>query len=523
MAQALTDKQVVEYIQSASAEGKSQNQIATELAARGVTREQAARIQKQYGYQQTDDQEAKAITKNRMRYATEDQEAVAEQQDDMAGNMQSNKGKKFENRYNKPQTTDRKLGQFDGFNKEPRSFSERGFEEDVVFYDENTILYQDEEYRKVETKPIFGRNIFNTRNLTFSPNQNIATPANHKLGPGDEVIIDIWGANQTSISQTISPDGYINIDNLGLIYLNNMTVTEAEKYLRKRLAAIYSSVDEQSSASQIKLTLGQIRTIQVHVMGEVVNPGTFSLSAFSTAFYALYHAGGVSELGSLRQISVLRKGKEVAKVDVYDFILSGNSAGDISLQDGDMIVVPTYHSLVEVTGSVKRPMFYELTDGESVNTLINYAGNFTGDAYRKSVTVTRKNGREYQIHTVDEENYPTFTLVDGDQIEVGQMLDRFENRLKIRGAVYRAGVYQLNDKINSVKTLVEKAEGIMDDAFLARAVLQRERPDLTLEIIPVDLSGILNGTVADIALQKNDELYIPSIHDLKDIGTIEVM
>ena len=482
MAQQMSDKQVVEYIQSAMEQGKNQKQIATELAMRGVSKEQAMRIQQQFGSQATATSgQNVAVTKNRLRHTTEDQDA-AEQ-----GTAQS---------------------------------EVKTIQDEEMFATENLF---DSETPIVEKKVIFGRNIFNTRHLTFAPNQNVATPANYKLGPGDEVIIDIWGANQTTISQVISPDGYISIDNLGLVYLNNMSIAEAEKYLRKRLSAIYASVGDENTASEIKVTLGQIRTIKVHVMGEVVKAGTYSLSSFSTAFYALYHAGGVNDLGSLRNISVVRNGKQIAVVDVYDFILKGQSKGNISLQDGDAIIVPPYHSLVEIDGNVKRPMFYEMAEGETLNTLLGYAGDFTGDAYRKSVTVTRKNGREYQIHTVDDDMYSAFALVDGDKVEVGRMIERFENRIEVKGAVYREGVYQLSENINTVSKLVNKAEGVMDDAFLARAVLHRERPDLTLELIQVDLGNILNGTAADITLQKNDVLYIPSIHDLKDIGTITVM
>lgn len=482
LAQQMSDNQVVEYIQSAMDQGKNQKQIATELAMRGVSKEQAMRIQQQFGAQSTaTNTPSVAVTKNRLRQTTADQNS-AEQGITLS----------------EAQTT----------------------HDEDIFATEDVFAKQTP---MVEKKVIFGRNIFNTRGLTFAPNQNIATPANYKLGPGDQVIIDIWGANQTTISQVISPDGYISIDNLGLVYLNNMSVAEAEKYLRKRLSAIYASVGENNTASEIKVTLGQIRTIKVHVMGEVVKAGTYSLSSYSTAFYAIYHAGGVSDLGSLRNISVVRNGKQIAAVDVYDFILKGESKGNISLQDGDAIIVPPYHSLVEIDGNVKRPMFYEMADGETLNTLLGYAGDFTGDAYRKSVTVTRKNGREYQIHTVDDNQFSSFALMDGDKVEVGRMIERFENRIEVKGAVYREGVYQLNDNLNTVSKLVSKAEGVMDDAFLARAVLHRERPDLTLELIQVDLGNILNGTAADITLQKNDVLYIPSIHDLKDIGTITVM
>jgi protein involved in polysaccharide export with SLBB domain len=372
------------------------------------------------------------------------------------------------------------------------------------------------------SRMIFGRNIFNTKKLTFAPSQNLATPDNYKIGPGDEIIIDIWGANQNTIRQNISPDGYINIENLGLVYLSGMTIKNAENYLRKELNKIYSGIIGDNPTSEIKVTLGQIRTIQINVMGEVVAPGTYALSSLSTIFHALYKAGGVNKLGSLRNIHLTRNGVKIATVDVYDFILKGKTANDIRLQEGDVIIVPPYEMLVEIEGNIKRPMFYEMKNDETVQTLIEYAGKFTGDAYTKNVRITRKNGKEYQIHTVDQMDFTIFKLMDGDEVNVGAMLDRFENKLEIKGAVYRPGIYQYGGNLNTVKALVEKAEGLMGDAFMGRAVLHRERMDLTKEVIQVDLKNILNGTKPDIALQRNDVLYIPSIHDLQDIGTISV-
>ena len=469
--QTMSDNQVVEYVKTATAAGKSQKQIMTELAARGVTRSQAERIKKRYEDQQASEQTMGAVAKNRQRHSNDATQEVSEGDMDLIAAEMGNPAE---------QSTD------------------------------------------VAAKLVFGRNIFNSKNLTFAPSQNIATPANYKLGPGDEVIIDIWGANQNTIRQVISPDGYINVDNLGLVYLNGMSVSEADKYLRKELNKIYSGITGDEPTSEIKVTLGQIRTIQINVMGEVAVPGTYSLSSLSTIFHALYKAGGVSNLGSLRNISLMRNGKKVANVDIYDFILKGKTMSDVRLQEGDVIIVPPYEMLVDIQGNVKRPMFYEMKNGETVQTLIEYAGNFTGDAYTKNLRVTRQNGQEYQIFTVDNIDYSVFKLMDGDVLNIGAMLDRFANRLEIKGAVYRPGIYQFSGQVNTVKLLVAKAEGIMGDAFLGRAVLHREREDLTKEVIQVDLKNILNGTKPDIALQRNDVLYIPSIHDLQDLGTITV-
>ena len=470
-AQSMSDNQVVEYVKTATAAGKSQKQIMTELAARGVTRAQAERIKKRYEEQQASEQTMGAVAKNRQRHSTDVTQEVSE------GDM------------------------------------------DLIAAEMGDPT---EQSTAVAAKLVFGRNIFNSKNLTFAPSQNIATPANYKLGPGDEVIIDIWGANQNTIRQIISPDGYINVDNLGLVYLNGMSVTEADKYLRNELNKIYSGITGNDPTSEIKVTLGQIRTIQINVMGEVAVPGTYSLSSLSTIFHALYRAGGVSNLGSLRNISLMRNGKKVANVDIYDFILKGKTMSDVRLQEGDVIIVPPYEMLVDIQGNVKRPMYYEMKNGETVQTLIEYAGNFSGDAYTKNLRVTRQNGQEYQIFTVDNIDYSVFKLMDGDVLNIGAMLDRFANRLEIKGAVYRPGIYQYSGQVNTVKLLVEKAEGNMGDAFLGRAVLHREREDLTKEVIQVDLKNILNGTKPDIALKRNDVLYIPSIHDLQDLGTITV-
>lgn len=470
-AQSMSDNQVVEYVKTATEAGKSQKQIMTELAARGVTRAQAERIKKRYEEQQASEQTMGAVAKNRQRYSEDATANVSE------GNM------------------------------------------DLIAAEMGDPTEQSTE---VAARLVFGRNIFNSRNLTFAPSQNLPTPVNYKLAAGDEVIVDIWGSNQMTYREYISPEGSINIPNLGPIYLNGMSISEAEKYLKKELNKIHAGIDGENPTSEMKLTLGQIRTIQVNIMGEVTMPGTYNISSFSNIFHALYRAGGIGKLGSLRNIYLMRNGKKIANVDVYDFILKGKAMDTTRLQEGDVIIVPPYEMLVDIQGNVKRPMFYEMKNGETVKTLIEYAGNFTGDAYTKNVRITRQNGREYQIYTVDDIDYSVFKLMDGDVLNISAMLDRFANRLEIKGAVYRPGIYQFSGQLNTVKLLVEKAEGVMGDAFLGRAVLHREREDLTKEVIQVDLKNILNGTKPDIALQRNDVLYIPSIHDLQDIGTISV-
>ena len=462
----MTDQQVLEYVKQGMSEGKDQRQMATELARRGVTREQAERVKKLYEQEQgvsTSKMSGTELNEARLREATQEESTTSV----------------LEN----PQPDSRELAQ------------------------ENQV---------------FGRNIFNTRNLTFEPSVNIATPPNYRLGPGDEVIIDIWGTSQNTIRQQISPDGTINIEKIGPVSLSGMTVSEANEYLKRVLGKTYSGLDAPDGALEIRLTLGNTRTIQINVMGEVVQPGTYALSSFSTVFHALYRAGGVSDIGSLRNVQVTRNGKTVAKVDVYDFIMKGKTQDDIRLQEGDVIIVPAYEALVQISGNVKRPMRFEMKKNETLATLINYAGGFSADAYTRSLRVVRQNGEEYEINTVKEIDYSAYPMRNGDVVTAEAILNRFTNKLEVRGAVYRPGIYQLNGEINTVRALVNEAKGLTGDAFTNRAVLQREREDLTSEIISVDVRSIMAGTSPDIPLQKNDILYIPSIHDLEDRGDVAI-
>lgn len=377
------------------------------------------------------------------------------------------------------------------------------------------------QYPEEEESKIFGHNIFKQADLTFAPNENIATPEDYKLGPGDEIFIDIWGANQTTIRQTISPDGFVMIEDYGLLPLNGMTVKEADKYVRKQLGKIYS-ISGPDAQSDMKLTLGAVRTINVNVMGEVANPGTYYMSSLSSVYHALYIAGGFTELGSVRKISLIRNGKTVSEVDIYDFLINGKASEDVILQEGDIIVVPTYEKLVTIEGKVKRPMIYEMIEGETVQTVIDYAGGFSGDAYTSNLKMLRRNGRELQLYTVLASQYAGFQVMDGDVLTVGEVLDRYENRVEVKGAVYRPGEYQLCQEIRTVKDLIKIADGLKGDAFTNRAIIQREKPDYTFETIAIDLKALMDGSAADVELQNNDVLYISSIHDLQDMGHITV-
>lgn len=468
----MTDQQVLEYAKSAVAAGKSRTEIATELVAKGVSRAQAARVRKLYESSMTKVEQAQEKQESRAHNAT---------------------------------------GRMDD--------AENLDEQNSIIADENAY----EEVDKMSSEAVFGRAIFRNRRLNFAPSVNLATPRNYKLGPGDEVIVDIFGANQNTVRSVISPEGSINIDILGPVYLNGMSIDEANDYLKKKLSSIYAGIKgEGGEETDIRLSLGQIRSIQINILGDVTNPGTYNLSSFSTVFHALYSAGGIKDPGSLRNIIVNRNGKTIATVDVYDFLMTGNRSSDIRLEEGDVILVPSYKTLVKVSGKVKRPMYFELKDGETLSRLLDYTGGFAQGAYTNNITVIRQNGKEFEVHTVDEMNYKTFVMKNSDEVEVTEMVSRFKNRISIKGAVYRSGIYQLNGETNTIKALINKAEGLMPEAFTTRGMLSRERDDRSLEMQPIDVEGILNGTVPDVALRNNDELYIPSKYDISDNGTLSI-
>ena len=361
---------------------------------------------------------------------------------------------------------------------------------------------------------LFGHDLFTNSRLTFEPNLSIATPDNYVLGPGDEVIIDVWGDSQMTIEATVSPDGKIFVSNVGPVTLAGLAISEAAQRLRGSLAAIYEGLYDGSV--KMKLSLGSIRSIQVNVAGEVASSGTYTLPSLATLFHALHMAGGVEQLGTLRSIKVYRGGKLFSDVDVYDYILNGKTDKDIALRDGDLVTVAAYGKLAEVSGEVKRPMFYEMKGSETIGDLVRFAGGFTNDANRKMVSVTRRQGGEYRSFTVDSGDFDTFVLEDGDVVSVAGAIDRYENRVEVKGAVYREGYYAIDDKVNTVKELIARADGLRDDAFRSRALLYREKPDWTMEVQAIDLDGLMAGRVADISLRPNDILMIPAVSEMQE-------
>ena len=362
---------------------------------------------------------------------------------------------------------------------------------------------------------VFGRDIFNNKSLTFEPQMNIATPQNYVLGPGDQVIIDVYGDTQRSEQLQVSPDGDVVVPDYGPIHVAGLSVAAAQSKVRKHLGSYYES-------SEIKVTVGQTRTIMVNVMGEVKAPGTYTLSAFATVFHALYMAGGISDLGTLRNIKVYRQGRQISSVDVYEFILNGRLAGNVRLMDNDVIQVGPYESIVDITGSIKRPMAYELRKNESLSTLLKYSGGFANDAYKKSIRVLRNNGRMKGVFNVEEFEFPEFKMVDGDRVSVDTIIDRFENMVEVKGAVFRPGMYNLGEKVNSVRSLIEVADGLTEEAMVSRAVLRRMKPNRTQEVVSIDLKGIMDGTAADVALENEDILFIPTMAEHQNLRTLTI-
>lgn len=489
----MTDNQVINYIVTQKSAGMPEATIVRNLMQKGVTVEQLKRVRKAYesqknGISVVETTKAQDATANRQRA----KERAGE--NDMVQNYDHN-GRPVQ--MTKTETQDALL-------------------QEITFLDIDSVLYRENLLREYNQSKIFGHNIFNNNNLSFEPSQNIPTPANYRLGSGDKVFIDVWGASQKSFEGTLSPDGVVVLEGIGPVKLSGLTVREATRKVRGALGRYYSS-------SQISLSLGETRSIQVQVMGEVVTPGTYTLSALSTAFNALYAAGGIGELGTLRDIKVVRSGRQIASIDIYDFILNGNLAGNVRLQDNDVIVVGAYKTLVCVRGKVKRPMFYEMRPNESVATVIDYAGGFAGDAYRRNVRLTRSGGSEYSIYNIDEFDLSSFTVQDGDSVYVDSVLQRYSNMAELTGAVMFPGKYQIDGSVYTLKTLIEAANGLREDAFADRVVVKRQKEDLTMEVITVNLRNILDGVDPDVPLKKNDRIIVQSKLDMAGEQTLEIV
>lgn len=386
-------------------------------------------------------------------------------------------------------------------------------------FTENPVATED---KGSPTESVYGQSLFSSQNLTFAPNMNMPTPANYVLGPGDEVIIDVWGDSELNVRYTVAPDGHITVPGLGRIQLSGMSVKQAELKIKNEFSTIYSDLGSGEPHTFLAISVGNVRSIKVNVMGEVKRPGTYTLSSFSSAFHALYAAGGTSRIGSIRNIRLFRSGKAVATVDLYEYLMKGNNMEDITLNEGDIVMVEPYGTLVQITGEVKRPMWYEMKPGETLQDLINYAGGFGGNAFKGTLSLLRRGTEEMEAYTLSEPEYARFQLKDGDHVEVGNILDQFANMVEITGSVYRPGKYAIGDRIKTVGDLIGVAQGTTGDAYLQRALLYRENEDLTRTMQSFDVDALLNHRIADIPLKKNDILHIPSVLSLDEDYTVFV-
>ena len=500
----MTDDQVMSFVAKEHSAGTSNSQIVTKLMQRGVDISQIRRVREKYEKMQKQGSLASATER------TGDASRLRSNNGKTRSDYGKEADKEAANYSNYRVQAQRDYSYKHTYDSNDEEYSDMQKEMNGLVPDSNRL-----EKTAKDKHRVFGRDIFNNKELSFEPNMNIATPQNYRLGPGDAVIIDIYGASQRTIQSTVSPDGEVTIEGYGPVNVSGLTVAQANARLRNTLGSRYRS-------SRVKLTVGQTKTIMVNVMGEVKAPGTYTLSAFATVFHALYMAGGTNDLGTLRNIKVYRHNRLVTVVDIYDYILNGKLTGNVRLADNDVIVVGPYDCLVNISGKVKRPMFYEMKKNESLNSVLKYAGGFTGDAYTKAVRVNRKTGREYSVFNVEEFDYANFRIADGDSVSVDSILPRYANTVEIKGAVFRPGMYNLGEQINSVRTLVEHAEGLTEEAFTARAVMHRMKADRSLEVISVDIAGIMSGKVADIPLKENDVLFIPTRQDKMIERTITI-
>ena len=496
----MTDQQLISFVMQEKEKGTSQQEIVTMLMQRGVDIQQIQRVKRKYERQ---------INQAGMGVVADQAVNEADQR------MRQNNG---QSRRIATEVGSYRMGALRNqqVNPDDPDFVQMQAElGGLMPIDSLALLREILTEQQDRRNQIFGHDIFNNESLSFEPNMNVPTPRDYRLGPGDAVIIEIYGASQQTITSTISPDGTVTVEGCGPVQLSGLTVDQANARLRSQLGAYYSN-------SQIRLSVGQTRTILVNVMGEVKMPGTYTLSAFATVFNALYMAGGVNDIGTLRDIKVFRNNKQVSSIDVYDYILNGQATGNVKLTDNDVIIVGAYDCLVSINGRVKRPMYYEMKQGESFASLLKYSGGFTGDAYKSSVRVMRKAGALHSVHTIGEFDFSTFGMADGDSVLVDSVLARYANMAEVKGAVFRPGMFELGTTVTSVRTLIETAGGLTEEAFTPHAVLHRMKDNRTLEVLSVDVEGIMSGRLADVPLKNEDVLYIPTRIDALSLQTVTI-
>lgn len=495
----MTDNQVMQFMVRENERGTSRSEIVTKLIERGVQIEQIRRVRDKVEKQKSG---VVVGARNISGYDEKQQSRLRQNNSGKRGVETKGDGQRTTatERVNESLMSPKQLNRYRRERNDDYMTEMDKILPDSIADDDD---YEYEYRKQTHKKQVFGRNIFNNRSLSFEPNMNIATPQDYRLGPGDAVYIDVWGASQGQFQSTVSPEGVINIENYGPVNVDGLTVAQANQRLRATLGKRYAG-------SNVRLTVGQTKTITVNVMGEVKVPGTYTLSAFATVFNALYMAGGTNDIGTLRNIKIYRNGHLISTCDIYDYILNGNMKGNVRLTSGDVIIVAPYECLVNITGKVKRPMYYEMKQKESVGTLIKYAGGFAGDAYQSNVHLVRKAGGELSVYSIDDFERNSFQLADGDSVSVDSSLQRYRNMVEVRGAVMRPGKYQMGESIATVRELIEAAGGLAEDAFVNRGFIHRMKEDRTLETVEIDIKGIVNHTIADIALKNEDVFYVPS-------------
>lgn len=369
-----------------------------------------------------------------------------------------------------------------------------------------------EQLGKEESK-IFGAELFNNKNLTFEPNMKMATPQNYQIGPDDELIIDIYGYSEETMNLNVSPDGNIRIPLAGIVQVSGLTIEQAKVKIIRALSQIYERIN--TGETKVNITLGNIRSIKVLIVGEVNLPGTYTLPSLATVFNALYASGGPNKNGSMRNIKVIRNNKVIVTLDIYDFMLKAEAKGNIRLQDQDIIKINPYENKISIKGEVKREGYFEVQKNETLNDVINFAGGFTNDAFKERIKVIRNTSKQKSVADIQQELFGMFNPKSGDEFLVDKLLNRFENRVIINGAVFRPGTYALESGLSVLK-LINKAEGLKEDAFTTRAIIYRLKEDNSLTMLSINLIDAKEGKVPDILLQREDIIQIASKLDLKE-------
>ncbi len=499
----MTDSQIMEFVVKENDKGTPREDIFKKLIERGVSVDDIRRIRDKYEKQNKNN-----VVGGRNIDGSQTIDRMRKNNGQTRRDDNAEKNKDFKQRQttgNKRRVNKSEMNDFQRKRYEEQEMDEYADAFDFVLPDSLDMMFPDklgDGKDKGKKKEVFGRNIFNNKNLTFESDMNVAIPQNYRLGPGDAVYIDIWGASEQSVTATVSPEGTITIEGCGPVNVNGLTVAQANQRVKGVMQRHYAG-------SNIQLTVGQTKTISVNVMGEVQNPGTYTLSAFATVFHALYMAGGTNDIGTLRNIKVYRGGKLISTVDIYDYILNGNLKGNVTLASDDVIAVDAYDCLVDITGKVKRPMVYEMKSNESLATLLKYAGGFAGDAYEDVVHVVRKKGGRFSVYSLDEYSRADFHMCDGDSVAVDSTLNRYTNMVEAKGAVMRPGKYQYGSNITTVSQLLATAGGLAENAYAEHAILRRRKADRSLEVLSINPRAIMDHTQPDVALQNEDELFVP--------------